>query len=367
MNPTAMSASMPHSGLSSSSPSGIPSSFWILDSGASNHMSPHRSSFISLLPRSPIYVLSASASSMQVEGVGSVVTPKISLNNVFYIPDLALNLVSVSQLCKSGYWVFFSYDLSLVFDSQLQKVIGIGRRLGELYVVEELNLSGVAASSVDLSSFRLSHLSSDFYLWHSRLGHVSGSRLQFLASTGVLGSLHNHDISDCSGCKLAKFSALPFNISVSFSSAPFDIIYSDVWGPSPVSSKGGSSYYVSFIDDHTRYTWVFLMKRRSDFLGIYRDFRNLVQTQHSAVIKCFRCDLGGEFTSNEFTKLLASDGTIHQSSCTDTPQQNGVAERKHRHLVETARSMLLSSEVPSMFWGEAILTAAYVINRIPTK
>ncbi|KAJ9557693.1 hypothetical protein OSB04_012307, partial [Centaurea solstitialis] len=294
-NPIAMSASMSHSGsgLSSTNTSGIPSSLWILDSGASHHMSPHLISFTSLSPRSPVSVMSASSTPMQ--------------------------------------------------DPRTRKVIGIGHKLGDLYVVDELRVSGVAASGVDLSSFRLSHSSSVFYLWHVCLGHVSASRLQFLASTGALGQLKSCDISDCSGCKLAKFSALPFNKSMSCSSAPFDLVHSDVWGPSPVSSKGGSKYYVSFIDDYTRYTWVFLMKRRSDFLLVYR----------------------GEYTSNDFTQLLASDGTIHQSSCTDTPQQNGVAERKHRHLVETARSLLVSSGVPSVFWGEALLTATYLINRIP--
>ncbi|KAJ9548438.1 hypothetical protein OSB04_020981 [Centaurea solstitialis] len=366
-NPIAMSASMSHScsGLSSTNTSGIPSSLWILDSGASHHMSPHLISFTSLSPRSPVSVMSASSTPMQVEGVGSIVTPQLSLSDVYYIPTLALNLVSVSQLCKTGYWVFFSDYLCCVQDPRTRKVIGIGHKLGDLYVVDELRVSGVAASSVDLSSFRLSHSSSVFYLWHVRLGHVSASRLQFLASTGALGQLKSCDISDCSACKLAKFSALPFNKSMSCSSAPFDLVHSDVWGPSPVSSKGGSKYYVSFIDDYTRYTWVFLMKRRSDFLLVYSNFRALIKTQHSAVIKCFRCDLGGEYTSNDFTQLLASDGTIHQSSCTDTPQQNGVAERKHRHLVETARSLLVSSGVPSIFWGEALLTATYLINRIP--
>ena len=357
---------MPSAGLSSTDPSGIPSSLWILDSGASHHMSPHLISFASLSPGSHASVMSASSTPMPVEGVGSVVTPHIYLSDVYYIPTLALNLASVSQLCKTGYWVFFSDSLCCVQDPRSRKVIGIGHKLGDLYVMDELRVSDVAASSVDLSSFRLSHLSSDFYLWHSRLGHVSASRLQFLASTGALGHLKTCDISDCSGCKLAKFSALPFNKSLSCSFAPFDLVHSDVWGPSPVSSKGGSTYYVSFIDDYTRYTWVFLMKRRSDFLLVYSNFRALIKTQHSAVIKCFRCDLGGEYTSNDFTQLLASDGTIHQSSCTDTPQQNGVAERKHRHLVETARSLLLSSGVPSIFWGEALLTATYVINRIPT-
>ncbi|TLX66533.1 hypothetical protein E9993_23400, partial [Labilibacter sediminis] len=183
-----MSASMSHSGLSSPSTSGIPSSLWILDSGASHHMSPHRSSFASLSSRSLIYVMSASATPMSVEGVGSIVTPYISLSDVYFIPTLALNLVSVSQLCKSGCWVFFSDEFCCVQDARSRKVIGIGRRLGDLYVLEQLHAADVAASSVDLSSFHLSPKSSVFYLWHSRLGHVSASRLQFLVSTGVLGS-----------------------------------------------------------------------------------------------------------------------------------------------------------------------------------
>ena len=81
---------------------------------------------------------------------------------------------------------------------------------------------------VDLSSFCLSPSSSSFYLWHSRLGHVSFSRLKFLASMGALGKLQTHDVSDCSGYKLAKFSVLPFNRSVFVSSSPFNLIHYDV-------------------------------------------------------------------------------------------------------------------------------------------
>ena len=310
--------------------------------------------------------MTADGTPMPLQGVGSVITPTVSLFDVYYIPDLKLNLVSVSQLCESGYLVSFSSTTCCVMDPRSQKVIGKGRKQGGLYVLDELNIFAVGTPSVDLSSFRLSDLSSEFYLWHSRLGHVSQSRLQFLVSTGALGQLKAHDISDCSGCKLAKFAALPFHKSVTYSLAPFDIVHSDVWGPAPMPTKGGSRYYVSFIDDFTGYTWIYLMKRRSDFLDIFKDFRAHIKTQHKAVIKCFRCDLGGEYSSNAFCRLLASDGTIRQTSCTDTPQQNGVAERKHRHLVETTRSFLLSADVPSVFWGEALLTAVYVINRIPT-
>lgn len=91
------------------------------------------------------------------------------------------------------------------------------------------------------------------------------------------------------------------------------------------------------------------MKCRSDFFNIFSKFKAIVKTQHSAIIKYFRCDLGGEHTSNAFSNLLAFDGTIHQITCTSTPEQNGVAERKHRHLVETARSLLLSASTPVNF------------------
>jgi hypothetical protein len=109
------------------------------------------------------------------------------------------------------------------------------------------------------------------------------------------------------------------------------------------------------------------MKHRSEFFEIYAFFRALKKTQHSAMIKCFRCDLGEEYTSNKFCQMLALDGTIHQTSCTDTPKQNGLAERKHRHIVETVCSLLLSAFVPSEFWGEVVLTVVSLINIIPSS
>jgi transposase InsO family protein len=346
----------------------MPHSESVLDSGASHHMSPDSSSFTSVSHLSFIPVMTADGTPMPLAGVGSVVTPHLSLPNVYLIPQLKLNLVSVGQICDFGdYLVMFYGSFCCVQDLQSQKLIGTGRRENELYILDGLKVSvaaAAAATTVDLSSFHLSLSFSSFYLWHSCLSHVSFSRLRFLAPTGVLGNLKTCDISDCSGCKLANFSALPFNQSISISSSPFDLIHSDVWGSSPVAIKGGSRYYVSFIDDHTRYCWVYLMKHRSEFFEIYAAFRALIKTQHSIVIKCFRCDLGGDYTSNKFYQMLALDGTIHQTSYTGTLEQNGVAERKHRHIVETARSLLLFTFVPSEFWGEVVLTAVSLINTI---
>jgi hypothetical protein len=352
LQPQAMSASSSIGQLPHSS-SGMSHSEWVLNSGASHHMSPDSLSFTSVSPLSLIPVITADGTPMPLAGVSSVVTPHLSLSNVYLIPKLKLNLASVGQIYDSGdYLVMFSGFFCCVQDLQSQKLIEIGHRENVLYILDELKVSvdaAAATTTVDLSSFRLSLSSFSFYLWHSCLGHVSSSRLRFLASTGALENLKTCDISYCNGCKLTKFSTLPFNRSISVSSSPFDLIHSDVWGPFPVATKGEFQYYVSFIDDHTRYCWVYLMKHRSEFFEIYAAFRALIKPQHSAVIKCFRCDLGGEYTSNKFFQLLALDRTIHQTSCIDTPEQNGVAERKHRHIVETAHSLLLYAFVPNEF------------------
>ena len=117
-----------HIDLSSSSPSSISSSLWVLDSGASHHMSPDLSSFVSLSPNSSMSVMTANGTPMPLVGVGSIVTPSLSLSNGYDIPSLTLNLVSVSQLCQLGYSVSFSFSTFYVHNPQTQKLIGKGRR-----------------------------------------------------------------------------------------------------------------------------------------------------------------------------------------------------------------------------------------------
>ena len=140
----------------------------------------------------------------------------------------------------------------------------------------------------------------------------------------------------------------------------------------------GSRYYVSFIDDYTYY-WiyyvsfidgytyygVYIMKYRFDFLSIYNIFQTHVKTQHFVVVKCFKCDLGGEYTFNAFCELLVSHGTMHHIFCIDTLEQNGVIRRKYRHISKTVHVLLLSACVPIEVWGKVIFTTIHLINKIP--
>ena len=117
----------------------------------------------------------------------------------------------------------------------------------------------------------------------------------------------------------------------------------------------------------TSYSWVYLMKHHSEFFEIYTTFWAFVKTKYSTVIKCFRCDLEEKYTANKFYELLALDETVHQTSCTDTPKKNRVAEKKHRHIVEIAHSLLLFAFVLSQFWRGAVLTVVSLINTISSS
>ena len=145
-----------------------------------------------------------------------------------------------------------------------------------MFPVDNLHLPPVALVSVVAAAAAVSSLSS-LAFWHSRLGYASFSRVQQLASNGLLGFV-SKDNFDCTSCQLGKQPTLPFNNSESISNSIFELVHSDVWGPFPVASIGGSRYFVVFIDDYSYYSWIFPMKSRSKILPIYNNFAKMVET-----------------------------------------------------------------------------------------
>jgi hypothetical protein len=146
-----------------------------------------------------------------------------------------------------------------------------------------------------LVSLLLPHLHLPYHFGILGSGHASSSRVQQLVFRGLLGPV-SKDNFDCVSCQLGKQLALPFHNSEFMSIGIFDLIHSDVWGPSPINSIGGSRYFVIFVDDYSRYSWVFLMRSHDELLNIYRNFANMVKTQFSKTIKVLRSDNAREFT-----------------------------------------------------------------------
>ncbi|PKU66151.1 Retrovirus-related Pol polyprotein from transposon TNT 1-94 [Dendrobium catenatum] len=203
-------------------------------------------------------------------------------------------------------------------------------------------------------------------LWHGRLGHPDTRKLQRLAQ---LHSTISSKITSkyCNTCNLAKSHRLPSSISFSVTVAPFEIVHSDVWGPSPTISLNGFRYFVTFIDEHTKYCWVYPLIQKSDVFAKFQEFYNMIRCQFNKHIKTLRTDGGGEFINNSFNQFCKNSGMRHQYSCPHTPSQNGIAERKNRHILETIRSLLIHSKAPQTLWTHALHTAIHIINRLPTR
>ncbi|XP_052173347.1 ribonuclease II, chloroplastic/mitochondrial isoform X3 [Diospyros lotus] len=200
-------------------------------------------------------------------------------------------------------------------------------------------------------------------LLHSRLGHSSLSKLKKLVP-----SLSSLFIFDCESCQRGKHARSSFSSCVNNRvEAPFSLVQSDVWGPSRVNSTHGFSYFVTFIHNFSRCTWLFLMKSRSELFSVFQTFTAEIKTQFEVSIRTLRSDNAHEYFSSQFTTFITTRGILHQSSCPYIPQQNGVAERKNRHLIEIARTLLLHANLPTKFWGDAVLTACYLINRMPSS
>ena len=143
----------------------------------------------------------------------------------------------------------------------------------------------------------------------------------------------------CSGCQYGKAHQLPYKESSFKAKKPLELIHSDLFGPVKQASISGMQYMVTFIDDYSRYVWIFFMKAKSDTFSKFQEFKMMVEGEVGVKIRCLRSNNGKEYTSDEFDQYLHECGIRHQFTCANTPQQNGVAERKNRHLAEICRSM----------------------------
>ena len=348
-----------------------PSHTWIVDSGASDHMTGESTLFSSYSPCAGNQKIKiADGSFSAIAGKGSVVlSPMLTLKNVLHVPNLSCNLISVSKLAQDINCQTNFFRSHCVFqDLNSGKMIGSAKESGGLYYLDIGSASQLPSKTISscFESFSvLNNEDDNIMVWHLRLGHPSFRYLKHLFPK----IFHNKNFSSfkCEACEFAKHHRSQFSIQPYKPSKPFSIIHSDVWGPNRTSTLSLKKWFITFIDDHTRVCWVYLLKGKSDVCQAVKNFVLMVQNQFQTNIQVFRSDNGKEYFNTILGDFFLKNGIVHQSSCPNTPQQNGVAERKNRHLLEVARALLFSNKVPNYLWGEAVLTAAYLINRMPSK
>lgn len=204
-----------------------------------------------------------------------------------------------------------------------------------------------------------------------RLGHRDPMVIKKLNSNGLATGVNMIDCGTkqfCDSCLRGKMTRIPFpQVSNSRTQATLDLVHSDICGPMQTVTPSGNKYMLTFTDDYSRYTVIYLMAKKSDLLEKFKEYVKMVETQYHKKPKILRSDRGGEYMGFNFKAYLKEKGIMHQPTAPYTPQQNGVAERKNRTLMEATRCMLIDSKLDKRFWGEAVRTANYLQNRLPTN
>lgn len=257
-------------------------------------------------------ILNTGTSSFSVNGT------RFHLSRILHVPHICKNLLSVNRFTNdNNVCMEFHPHHLYVKDRRTGRVLLHSRSKGELY---QLNLGQPQPPPAAMIGEKAS-----VDVWHARLGHPSLHIVQQILSRFGLPSLSNKGpYQVCEACAMSKSHKLPFVSSHSKSTGPLDLIFSDVWGPSPVASHNGYRYSVHFPDDYSKYTWVFPMMNKSDVCNIFYSFRRHVEKYFGRPIKAVHSDWGREYCS--LSRQLKAAGILHRLSCPHTPEQNGAAE-----------------------------------------
>lgn len=337
-----------------------------IDSGCTDHMVSEKSCFTDLMMlENPIKIAVAKNDSFLLAmGVGNIEVfsnvrnekIKCKIANVLYVPQLRKNLLSVKKLEM--------YDVKVIFENgqvkltdKKNRILGIGTRK---------NLYEISFEVCNAECLNIENYDNDFMKWHKRYAHIGFTGLKEMIKRkmviGIDENIKLHQVEFCEPCVSAKMTRLPFGKRTK-SKRILEIIHSDICGPITPETFDGCKYFVTFIDDFSNFTAVYLVKQKSEVFEKFREFVNMAESKFNCKVSKLRCDNGGEYTAKAFIEFCKMKGIVLDYTVPYTPQQNGKAERKNRSLVERSRAMIEDSGIPKEFWGEAIRTVNYVMNR----
>jgi len=338
---------------------------WFIDSGATNHMCSKKELLKDLHTSEEFTVTVADDRKVSAQGKGDVVISTKygvkTINDVMYVPDLKTNLLSVSKITEKGRVVLFTSSGCRIYDEtdfvSKGTVIANGSNNQGLYRLD----------TYPHSSFIASHSESQ-EIWHRRLGHLNRVSMNLLKN-GMADGVNYTDNKgqQCAACVVGKQTRKPFKDVGKRAKELLELLHSDLAGPMPTSSWSGSRYIFSIIDDFSRKIFVYFIKSKSETLKCFKDFAIWAENQTGHRIKTIRTDQGTEYVNHEFDSFLKSKGINHQMSVRYSPEQNGVAERTNRTMLDKARCLMQESHCDERMWAEAVNTAVYLKNRSPHK
>lgn len=344
-------------------------SAWVIDSGASHHMTGDKGALTDVAKCDPVAVeladertrvaTSSGTARMSVAGVHGETT--LTLSDVLLVPGLSTQLFSVRQASARGYRTEFDAEGVVIKHGTAVKVKG--KIEGKMYVLPTLCGTATANAASCTPSAEL---------WHRRFAHLGAATLDKTARvvTGIhidAAGIARLREAVCPPCIEGKMTRAPFPASTSKTTEPLQLVHTDVCGPMPLPTPAGNVYLVTLIDDNTRFKAVIPVKTKGNAKDAVMAVLNLWSNQLNKRVIVVRTDGGMEYTGKNWDEWLHTKGITHQASNPYTPAQNGVAERYNRVIVERTMAMLADSHVPKKYWAEAAVTVNYLANRVPQR
>lgn len=324
---------------------------FILDSGATHHFYHDRCQFPGLKQTSARTVRLANGDSCAVKGVTDIKTVGQTFKDVIIVPGMPNGLMSMAQLVDKGYKILLDKDDATILDKDLKTKL-IAPRVGNLWAIM---LQKRTDGDVDAHALSVN--------WHNVLGHPGTDKLRRLA-------ICEKDITCteevCSTCQTTNIKQGPFHRTEIRTTQPLQLVHCDVAGPHQ-AGYNEAVYFIVFVDDFSRFTKVYVMKNRTEVLEAFKKYRQFAQGLSGHMIRRFRTDQARELVSKEFELYLRDNAIWHEKSTAHSHQQNGIAERYIQSVRCKSRTNLGQAKMPEKFWPEAVKTAAYQMNCLPSK
>ena len=348
--------------ISDNSPQNMHQS-WFLDTGASYHITNNKSLFINFTPENTS-VQGGKGESISIIGCGDIQlltsSGPLIIQKVRYGPKLITNLLSIGQLCSSP-----------------EKHVKFGHKTASIYKNNKLLLHGL---KTDINLYKIDTTTPHVFFnntqtpvsldtWHKRLGHLnykSISQMEKLVS-GLNIAPINSKITICEPCAIGKGFRSQNHNSSEISAQTLQLLHTDLGGPITPKTFGGAAYYMTVTDDFSRYSWIFLLKKKDEAFQNLKELILRLEKESNHKVQRVRSDNGGEYLSGLSSSWFKQVGIKHETTVPYTPEQNGVSERLNRTLLDKIRSFLSETGLPKPIWGEAISTMVYLKNLSPTK
>ncbi|KAI3772528.1 hypothetical protein L6452_03715 [Arctium lappa] len=345
-------------------------SIWHVDSGCSRHMTGNMSCLQDFKHINGGHVaFGDNLTGGKISGKGNVTKGKMTFEDVYYVDQLKYNLLSVSQVCDKQHSILFTNTECMILAPGFKivdesMILLRTPRKDNVYCLDMDNVDSdssvnclVSKASVDESS-----------LWHRRMCHMNFKTMNKLVKNNLVRGLPSKVFScddHCVACLKGKQHKTSHKTKeINSISSCLQLLHMDLFGPTNVMSIGKKSYCLVIVDDYSRFTWVYFLRTKDETSGLIKSFILRIENQTNQKVKVIRSDNGTEFKNLDLNTFCKEKGIERQYSAPRTPQQNGVAERRNRTLIEAARSLLADSQLPITFWAEAVNTACYVQNRV---